>query len=193
MSCVVQRGTICQKSELSFAVIDGIVGAQGPNYALAKRMQTWRAMIARANEQLVSINVAPSTATASVVSNASFAAAFEGMGRFTPMEIMREETSRAVMAALLIHDIRNPEAVANPKNKLPDNNPIHLMMSGSFHGGIWRGAYKFDTIGTVAVVSVMAKWYFPHLLASFAVIWAGYSKAGVINAGVDAVFTAFMN
>jgi hypothetical protein len=50
------------------AVIDGIVGAQGPNYILSKRMQAWRAMTARAAGQRVSINVAPSTATASVVS-----------------------------------------------------------------------------------------------------------------------------
>eukprot|EP01047_Picozoa_sp_COSAG01_P088939 COSAG01_NODE_21172_length_915_cov_0.878676_3_plen_28_part_01 len=28
-------------------MIDGIVGAQGPNYILSKRMQAWRAMTAR--------------------------------------------------------------------------------------------------------------------------------------------------
>ena len=67
------------------------------NYALSKRLQNWRAMTARNAGQLVSINVAPSTATASVVSNKSFAAAFEGMASFPPMEIMREETSRAVV------------------------------------------------------------------------------------------------
>ena len=57
---------------MEFAVIDGVVGAQGPNYALSKRLQAWRAMLSRANGQLVSINVAPSTATASVVSNPQF-------------------------------------------------------------------------------------------------------------------------
>ena len=50
---------------------------QGPNYALAKRLQSWRAMVARADGQPVSINVAPATATASVVSNPQFAAAYE--------------------------------------------------------------------------------------------------------------------
>jgi hypothetical protein len=147
-----------------YAVIDGLVGAQGPNYILSKRMQAWRAMKARAAGQLVSINVAPSTATASVVSNRSFAAAFEGMGSFEPMEILREETSRAVMGALLIYDLRNSSSHANPATKLPDGgNPIHLFRHCAFHGGIWRGAYKFDTIGTVSVVSVLTKWYLPYV------------------------------
>ena len=149
-----------------FAVIDGIVKAQGPNYILSKRMQAWRAMKARAAGQLVSINVAPSTATASVVSNKSFAAAFEGMGSFEPMEILREETSRAVMGALLIYDLFNPSSHANPATKLPHGgNPIHLFRHCSFHGGLWRGAYKFDTIGTVSVVSVLLKWHLPKVAA----------------------------
>lgn len=85
--------------------------------------------------QLVSINVAPSTATASVVSNPQFAAAFEGMGKFDPMEILREETSRAVMGALLIHDLRNPKAMANPKNEMHEGNPIHMVCLS--HCGLW--------------------------------------------------------
>jgi hypothetical protein len=36
------------------------------------------------------------------------------MGKFAPMEILREETSRAVMSALLIYDLRNPDSTANP-------------------------------------------------------------------------------
>ena len=119
-----KKGAVQTKDGVEFAVIDGIVGAQGPvnttpckrrfrwaasshrwrgvlqNYALSKRLQNWRAMTARNAGQLVSINVAPSTATASVVSNKSFAAAFEGMASFPPMEIMREETSRAVVTPI---------------------------------------------------------------------------------------------
>ena len=82
------------------------------------------------------------------------------------MEILREETSRAVMGALLIYDLRNPSSHANPATKLPGGgNPIHIFRHCSFHGGIWRGAYKFDTIGTVSVVSVLAKWYLPYVAA----------------------------
>merc|ERR1712130_1019866 len=46
-------------------IIDGIAVAQGPNYALAKRMQHWRAVIAFNDGHAVSSNVAPSTATES--------------------------------------------------------------------------------------------------------------------------------
>lgn len=33
--------------KLEFYINDGIVVQQGPNYALAKRIQHWRAMLAR--------------------------------------------------------------------------------------------------------------------------------------------------
>ena len=44
-------------------LIDGLVPAQGPNYALAKRLQHWRAMVARADGHMVSTNIAPPSAT----------------------------------------------------------------------------------------------------------------------------------
>lgn len=83
------------------------------------------------------------------------------------------------MAAMLIHDIRNPKVPSNPKNKL--KNPLELFTYGSLHGmyvslslssscarvciltkamhlpylttttgGIWRMAYKIDSIGEPA-------------------------------------------
>ena len=105
------------------------------------------------------------------------------MGKFEPMEILREETSRAVMGALLIHDLRNPKAMANPKNKLHGNNPIHLMMENCFHGGIWRLAYKFDTIGSIAAGSVYLKWYLPYVAAA-GLGYRGLTQAGVIAAAL---------
>ena len=47
------------------------------------------------------------------------------------------------MAALWIHDLRNPESVANPENKL--EHPLELMMHGANHGGLWRVAYLART------------------------------------------------
>ena len=56
-------------------------GLQGPNYALAKTMQMWRATLARARDSLlVSSNVAPAARTASMVAgNARYAAGYGGM------------------------------------------------------------------------------------------------------------------
>ena len=42
---------------------DALVPVQGPNYALAKRIQRWRATTARRDGQTVSFHVAPSTRT----------------------------------------------------------------------------------------------------------------------------------
>lgn len=52
------------------------MGDQGPNYILAKRLQHWRAVIEFTKGHTISSNIAPSTATASVTSNAQFAAAY---------------------------------------------------------------------------------------------------------------------
>jgi len=125
---------------------DCIVNNQGPNYITAKRIQHWRSMVARERHScIVSTNIAPSTATASVVSNRSFAWAYNGMHHFKPMEVFQQETSNAVMGTLLIHDISNPNCVANPATKL--RHPMELFADGSFHGGAWRVGFKFDTIG----------------------------------------------
>merc|ERR1712039_732899 len=87
--------------ELQF--MDAIVPDQGPNYILSKRLQHWRAMVARADGHTASSNVSPSTATQSVTSNASFAAAYGGMHIFKPMEVAYQELSLSLMGALLIH------------------------------------------------------------------------------------------
>ncbi|WP_347460744.1 hypothetical protein ABEF79_11635 [Acinetobacter sp. ANC 7454] len=128
--------------EKSYGVSDCLVVEQGPNYALAKRLQQWRATLARANGQRVSINIAPSTTTYSVTKNPLLKAAFNGASLFD-VEAFAPETTNAIMAALWIHDLRNPESVANPDVKL--NHPLELMMYGANHGGLWRVAYLART------------------------------------------------
>lgn len=101
-----------------FYIVDGLTIQQGPNYALAKRMQHWRAIIARSKKIKVSSHIAPSTSTVSVVHNKKFAWAYDGMPFFKPIEIFEQETSNSVMSAILINDIRNPNSVANPEFSL---------------------------------------------------------------------------
>lgn len=129
-------------------VVDGLVVAQGPNYALAKSLQQWRAILARAAGHVVSSNVAPSTATLSVVHNRTFAWAYDGMYYFKPMEIFQQDTSNAVMAALLIYDVANEKSIANPQT--PTTNPWDLFSYNAFHGGVWRSAYKMTSVGEMA-------------------------------------------
>lgn len=125
-----------------YGIADCLVIEQGPNYALAKRIQQWRATLARYSGQKVSINIAPSTTTYSVTKNPLLKAAFNGASLFD-VEAFEPETTNAIMAALWIHDLRNPKSVANPEVKL--EHPLELMMEGANHGGLWRISYLART------------------------------------------------
>lgn len=137
--------------ESALPLVDALVKEQGPNYCLAKRLQHWRAILSREDGCVVSSNIAPATATASVVSNKSFALAYKGMHFFRPMEVFQQETSNAVMATLLVNDLRNELSAASPKKKL--ENPMQLFAATAFHGGAWRTGYKFGTIGPASAIA----------------------------------------
>ncbi|MDV2438192.1 hypothetical protein QR665_01545 [Acinetobacter gerneri] len=133
---------ISSENGQSYGIADCLVVEQGPNYALAKRIQQWRATLARHQGQTVSINIAPSTTTHSVTKNPLLKAAFNGASLFD-VEAFKPETTNAIMAALWIHDLQNPKSVAHPETQL--DHPLELMMSGANHGGLWRVAYLART------------------------------------------------
>lgn len=132
-----------------WGLYDGIVPAQGPNYALAKRIQKWRALWARGAGLRVSANVAPSTATASVLTRRDFAAAYAGAHHYG-VEIFEPATTNAVMAALLIHDLRNDEAPANPA--VPLSHPLELFCDEAVHGGLWRAGMRLRSVLEIAAL-----------------------------------------
>ncbi|MGL6111240.1 MAG: hypothetical protein ACRC2B_14190 [Rubrivivax sp.] len=121
-----------------WGLVDALVIEQGPNYALAKRMQQWRALVARAEGHVASINVAPSTTTASVLSNPALAAGFRGARAFD-IEVFAPDTTNALMAALWVHDLRNAQSAAHPSVALA--HPLQLLVQGANHGGLWRVPY----------------------------------------------------
>jgi hypothetical protein len=112
---------------------DSLVRQQGPNYALAKRLQRWRATLARAGGATVSMNVAPPTRTRSVLQNRVLAAAYAGAHRFG-VEVFEPATSKVLMAALLVHDLH---AGGGPAHVHPWQDEAHA----AAHGGLWRIAY----------------------------------------------------
>jgi hypothetical protein len=144
-----------------YFAINGISVAQGPNYILAKRMQHWRAIIARSKGCIVSSNVAPATSTASVTQNRTFAWAYEGMPYFTPYEIATPEVSNSVMSAILFSDLNYATSAANPTIKL--DNPNQLFSHGSFNGGCWRCAYEVDSIGETSVLIYFSRIAGPYV------------------------------
>lgn len=141
--------TYLTQSGMEVGLNDSLVPQQGPNYLLAKRIQRWRALAARADGVPVSLNLAPATRTQSVVKNRALAAAYAGAGRFG-VEVFEPATSTALMAALLVHDLRNPLSAANPSTTL--ENPMDLFVVGANHGGLWRTAYAPRSVLGVAAV-----------------------------------------
>jgi hypothetical protein len=114
-------------------VSDNLVAQQGPNYALAKRLQRWRAAVAREAGTTVSLNVAPPTRTRSVVKNRALAAAYAGAHRFGA-EVFEPDTTRVLMAALLVHDLNTGGGPAH-------DHPWQDEAYQAAHGGLWRIAY----------------------------------------------------
>ena len=112
---------------------DSLVPQQGPNYTLAKRLQRWRAAVAREAGATVSLNVAPPTRTRSVVKNRALAAAYAGAHRFG-VEVFEPATSNVLMAALLVHDLHTG---GGPSHAHPWQDEAY----GAVHGGLWRSAY----------------------------------------------------
>lgn len=138
-----------------YGIADCLVPQQGPNYVLAKRMQRWRAAVARRDGVRVSLNVAPATRTHSVVKNRALAAAYAGAGRFG-MEIFEPDTCNALMAALLVRDLRDPTSPANPS--VPLGHPAALFTDAACHGGLWRSPYSpRSVLGVAAVIGMMER------------------------------------
>lgn len=162
-------------------IVNGLVVQQGPNYALAKRIQHWRAVIARDAGHAVSTNVAPSTATKSVVSASLFAAAYGGWHKFTPLEVMYQETSNAVMCALLLHDIHSKTSAANPNVML--RNPMELFSYAAFHGGIDRCAFTLPSLAPAMVLIYFYNQYGVYVVPTVAsvVAWGQWLLLGRVG------------
>lgn len=133
----VSAGRLLRRAYLPGAdpgINDSLVAQQGPNYALAKRLQRWRASVAREAGVTVSLNIAPPTRTRSVVRNRALAAAYAGAHRFGA-EVFEPQTCRVLMAALLVHDLHNGGGLAE------GSHPWQHEAQSAAHGGLWRIAY----------------------------------------------------
>lgn len=138
------RTTVRTDAGDEVGIADSLVVQQGPNYALAKRVQRWRALVSHADGHAAVVHVAPPTRTRSVVKNRVLAAAYDGAPLFG-VEIFAPETSRALMAALLVHDLRAPDVTLSP---VADE---HRLTAAAAHGGLWRVAWETRTAFPLAI------------------------------------------
>ncbi|KAL1526412.1 hypothetical protein AB1Y20_015124 [Prymnesium parvum] len=126
-------------------VHEGTIPLQGPNYALAKTAQLWRAVVARHEGLAVSVNIAPAARTASMVTpsatnpNAALVAlGLDAMTRVPPCVVLDADTVAACMALLLVHDIKAPHAPAEPDGGFAMAHPWEVAAAQAFHGGTFR-------------------------------------------------------
>jgi hypothetical protein len=128
---VASGGRLLRPAYAGRRLADGIVRQQGPNYALAKRAQRWRAVVAAREGRAVSLNLAPATTTRSVMRNRVLAAAYAGARRFG-VEVFPPATTRVLMAALLVRDLHRLS---------PPVDPDAALAESAVHGGLWRVPY----------------------------------------------------
>jgi len=129
-------------------ICDALVPQQGPNYAFAKRIQRWRATVARHEGAPVSLNVAPATRTRSVIKSKALAAVYAGAHRFG-VETFDPATSNVLMAAMLVHDLR--------AGRPAQSEPWMDEANGAAHGGLWTVAYHpRSALGLAAILGVGA-------------------------------------
>lgn len=121
----------------------------GPNYALAKRIQIWRALLARRMGCIVSCNIAPSSDTMATISNRSIALAYKGF-HFFGVEVFEQSTTRALMTAVLLNDLMDKRSPANPWVEL--SHPLELQARIACHGGAHRMGEGLGTIGLAAAM-----------------------------------------
>lgn len=155
-------------------LIDSILPQQGPNYSLAKRIQRWRATVAQAEGFTVSANLAPATTTRSVTSNKLFEMGYAGCAYFGAMAFA-PETTNALMAAMLLHDLSHVESDEDATETAPER----LFSHNAIHGGFWTAGYQTRTVLLPAVVlGAMQRIGLPKLGKSS-------RRAGSLNAAMS--------
>jgi hypothetical protein len=140
-------GGVIETPTERFGVVSAFIVAQGPNYAMAKRLQRWQMIATRADGILTSVHVAPPTRTGSVHSNPLMAER-QRLTAFVGIETFDAPTTEAIAGAILVHDLHNPASPANPATPL--GHPHEAFMFAANPGGRWR--VPFDVGSTVPLL-----------------------------------------
>lgn len=126
----------------TFYHFHGCSVTQGPNYALAKTMQNWRAMLSRESGTVVSSIIGPPSRTESVMHNKTMKVMLDAMGYIAPNEIFDAPTAAALLTILLIEDLQNTSSAAHPGTPL--SHPWALIADKAAHGGYWRVGFDVE-------------------------------------------------
>jgi hypothetical protein len=132
-------------------VLDALSAQQGPNYAVAKYLQRFRALVHRNLEGgVVSVTNGPPARTDSVMHSKTMAIVMDSMSLFPPNVGHEPETVQSLMANIMVRDLCSSEAYSQPAVQLV--HPMDLFYENSWHGGMWRSPFDMDSCGKYAVL-----------------------------------------
>lgn len=126
-------------------LVDTSVAQQGPSYLLAKRTQRWRAYLAHSQGFVVSYAIAPPARTDSVLRHKILRASYQGAPLFGVQPFSAEQ-ARGAAVVKLISDLHFPSIEPGAKTT------HHLHSHGAIHGGLWRLAYRPNSVWIIATI-----------------------------------------
>lgn len=135
-------GSVIETATGPYGLLNAIIGVQGPNYCVAKRLQRWRMAVARDEGLVTSVHVAPPSRTASVHHNPAMLKRQLDTARLG-IETFDAATTEALAAAVLVHDLRNPLSPANPDSALA--HPLDSFHFAANPGGRWRIPFDIES------------------------------------------------
>eukprot|EP00397_Hematodinium_sp_SG-2012_P025926 GEMP01027125.1.p1 GENE.GEMP01027125.1~~GEMP01027125.1.p1 ORF type:complete len:475 (-),score=108.07 GEMP01027125.1:916-2319(-) len=112
-------------------LMHGYMTKQGPNYALAKTLQNFRALLS----PKVSWQLAPASRTLSVTHNSTMEKLLGGFAYIPPMEVFDPDSVATICGLLLMSDVFFPKQYSHPMERF---------MSSSFHGGFLRVGFSLE-------------------------------------------------
>lgn len=132
----------------SLAILNGLVNFQGPNYALAKTIQTWRCIVSHATAGIkIAAPPAPGTRTYSVQHSPEAAAFLEGMQYVEPFVAFDVWCCSSLLTAIALHQLDQPVG-SRPQLQ----HPLTLFWDGCVHGGSWRCPYSTESFMAMSYI-----------------------------------------
>ena len=83
-------------------------------------------------------------------------------------EVFKQDTTNAVMCAILVNDVLNAASPKNPANRsvYGVRTPLELFRSEAVHGGLWRSPYTLDSVGNASALIYFAGVVQPYAAAA---------------------------
>jgi len=154
-------------------VMVGLANEQGPNYAIAKYLQRWRALVARHSGCLVSITNGPAAKTNSVMHAKTMAFVMNHLHWIPPNVAHEPETVKELMAMIMVRDLQSSHALARPHAKTL--HVLDICEENAWHGGMWLSPYEARSIGAwIYLCYYGVRFGLPLLGVLFLTTWMRY-------------------